>query len=116
MNLMLIVCKPSNRRHERGARPVSGKLKVVLCSRTLIELEQKTAAQRDVADQFFKLGGGVVNNSSLFPVFVLREAERRRLFLPWSDQSDQQVFIVDGSREFDVLGWTSQTTYLDTQR
>ena len=82
-------------------------------SRALIELKQKTAAQRDVADQVFHVGGGVVNSLSLFTVFVLQEAEHRRLSLRWSDQ---HVFIADGGGDFHVLGWMSQSTYLDSQR
>jgi hypothetical protein len=85
----------------------------VMRRRALIKREHKTAAQRDAANQFFHVGCGVLNTLGLFTVFVLQEAEHRRLFLLWSDQ---HVFIADGGGDFHVLGWTSQTTYLDTQR
>ena len=62
--------------------------------------------------QFFHVGGDVANSFSLFTVIVLQEAEHRQLALRWSDQ---HVFIADGGGDFHVPGWTSQTTYLDTQ-
>ena len=68
--------------------------------RALIELEQKTAAQLDVADQFFHVGGGALNSLSFFTVFVLQEAEHRRLSLRWSDQ---HVFIAGGGGDFHVV-------------
>jgi hypothetical protein len=82
-------------------------------SRALIELEHKAVAQRDVTDLLFHVGGGVENSLSLLTVFVLQEAEHRRVPLR---RSEKHVFTADGGGDVHVPGWTSEITYQDTQR